>query len=608
MPNRLTFNANLAMLGDNEKFLRILRAWKPKTVVLMNAISTEPQSMFQRVKRDMRTWGGIVIYRRYEDGDNGLWWKYKDPAAYLDLLLRESGQDKSIWYHVHNEPLPDDKSRDDFMNWTAAIIELAVQRDIRLCVGNLAIAAMSVGVADVNKWDTLLRALGKYADRKIDGVGQILMGVHEYTHALLPWGCADRDPRDLTNPAKIVQANWPTPAEVRSKPDKNWHIYRSEWFVSRIQALTGKTPQVVITEAFHDRMPNIEMQFKDATAAIDAIAGRKVKGVPTLIQYWNNMFPQWKAVRALCEQYLWAEKLYPNYYLGFAIFSWTHHNELPDRWKDNCDVSEQDQFLNEWPVFELEHTTPTVPPPPSQPSTDLPADGWYDCTVFASPDPATIYASKDGSAIIGRIHTSAGLPARTVFMSGLRQPIDCAIGRGWLDMSNAWVDPKYPPIAIATDDPRWKVYKFAPVGGKTANVYEKPMVSKIVGYLQVGELLLEYIPNVALTAVERSLLTPVGGVVWLPVKAAFSVGFVWAKDVEVRGEVEPPAPPVEYVRIPKVEYNALKATAAELVEANAKILQFQDIITTQQLTINDWIEVRRLINKPIQSVKQEKIQ
>lgn len=361
--NRLTFNANLQTLGDNEKFLRTLAAWKPQTVVLMNSISTEPTSMFQRVKALMATWGGIVIYRRYEDGDQHLWTKYSAPG-YLDALLKDSGGQKDIWYYCLNEPYHGSDNRQNLINFVSQVIEEAVKRDMRLCVGNFAIASMSVGRDDVRVWDDMLRALGKHAGLRIGNHAQIIVGTHEYTHALLPWGAAGRNPNDLTDAAKVSRDKWPTPAEVRDTPGDNWHIYRTEWFLDRVRELTGKTPDVVITECFHDRMPNIETQFRDAVAGIDNLAGRRVKGVPTLIEYWRKVFPQWTPEKALCEQYKWAEELYPANYRGFAIFSWTHHNQAPDFWRDTCDVSSFDAFLSMWPAYGSQIETP--PPPDNE--------------------------------------------------------------------------------------------------------------------------------------------------------------------------------------------------------------------------------------------------
>ncbi len=49
--NRLTFNANVSELGDAEKFIRTLQAWKPAFVVLMNGLNGDT---FKRIQATLQ--------------------------------------------------------------------------------------------------------------------------------------------------------------------------------------------------------------------------------------------------------------------------------------------------------------------------------------------------------------------------------------------------------------------------------------------------------------------------------------------------------------------------------------------------------------------------
>jgi hypothetical protein len=351
---RFTFNANLSEIGDFEKFLRTLIAWQPEWVVLMNGIGGNE---YRRVRETMNTWGGKIIYRHYEESDGHLW-RSRKADEHVNLLKSLHAIDPKAWFIVSNEPLPGDDERGDMQKFHADVIKGAVEHGIRLCVGNLGIAAMGDKKdVDGGRWDVLLKAIGERANLKAEGVCQIMLGIHTYTHAIAPLHCAGKDPRDMTNPAKA--AIWPTKEEINTTPEDNWLVFRGDWYVQRIRALTGNQVDVADTECTKDRMPNIVLQFAATVTEIDRLAKREVRGLPTLPEFYKVVFPQWTPAQAECEQMLWWEGVHPAYYRCFALFCW-NHNKL---WKRDYDLSGMDDFLTLWPIYKLEDEPQPEPQP-----------------------------------------------------------------------------------------------------------------------------------------------------------------------------------------------------------------------------------------------------
>jgi hypothetical protein len=581
MKRRFTFNANLSEIGDFEKFLRTLIAWQPEWVVLMNGIGGNE---YRRVRETMDTWGGKIIYRHYEESDGHLW-RSRTASEHINLLKSLKAIDPKAWFIVSNEPLPDDSEREKMQKFHADVIKGAVENGIRLCVGNLAIAAMGDKKdIDGGRWDALLRAIGERANLKAEGICQIMLGIHTYTHAIAPLHCAGKDPRDMTNPQKA--AIWPTPAEVYTTPEDNWLVFRGDWFVQRIKTLTGNLVDVADTECTKDRMPNIVLQFAATVAEIDRLAKREVRGLPTLPEFYKVVFPQWTPAQAECEQMLWWEDVHPAYYRCFALFTW-NHNVL---WKRDYDLSGMDEFLTLWPTYK---TTPTPPPPP--PVSDLPTEGWVTTDklkVFAWKDPATIYRTKEGNEVVGTVHTETGIAASTVYMFGVkRQPVKCAAGEGWIDTTKAWFSPSEPPFVIEPGDPRWKQYRFF-TNGQTATVYQKPGPGTRIGDLHVGGVIVDHIPHELLTPVERTYVMRAQGVQWLIVQLSVGgIGFVREREATRRELIDAPVPPppADTVTIPKTEYEDLLDKAEKLIQMtdeNIRLTQYASEFDTLKFILS----------------------
>lgn len=237
----------------------------------------------------------------------------RSAADHVRLLQGLNAPD--VWWYISNEPLPPDNEREIMQRWHADVIRLGLAAGLKLVVGNLATAAMSNTKADIDggRWDVLLGAVGGHAD-----TGRVMLGVHTYAHALIPWHCAGRNPDDLDNPLAIVPARWPTPGEVYTSPEDNWLVYRENWFVERIQALTGKLVDVAVTEFGWDRMPHIVKDWPRVTASVDNLAGVEVRGLPTLTRYFEHVYGN-PAPQTACQQLEWTDKVYPSNYRCFAL-------------------------------------------------------------------------------------------------------------------------------------------------------------------------------------------------------------------------------------------------------------------------------------------------
>lgn len=397
--NRHTFNANSEMLGDQELFFWTVNHWKPDHLFMMGS-QNGPNDKVARALDLVSRWGGQIHYRAYSEQEGHLWRNWS-PRDYVMML--KSWNRPEIRYNVGNEPIPSQgeaqlvqaivqaSALPESKNWLQTLLErlsalltkkaktsefrsqtlsmsawyadlfrIAAQEGVKVSGPGFATAAYT---RDQLEWfDDMWYAMIEYG---------AWLNVHTYGHALFPWHAAGRDPNDLLYPARVTRNLWPTKEQIFSNLDWNYLILREEQIVDRIRTLNKATPNVIITECFLDRMPNIEVQFKDLTAQIDAIAGQKIYGVPTLYRYWKYLFPYWTPQQALWEQMNWAEEVYPEWYKAFSWFTWSAHDASPNYWSSRYGWQHDRTLLEGWPDYRKTSTPPTPKPDPTEPNVSI---------------------------------------------------------------------------------------------------------------------------------------------------------------------------------------------------------------------------------------------
>ncbi len=332
--NRHTFNANSEMLGDHELFFWTLNHWRPDRVFMMGS-ENGPNHQVHRAKDLSASWGGRVHYRPYS-GHEGHLWRTRKPLDHINLI--KGFHQPDITYHIGNEPIPKQDEARLMSLWYAEFFRIAKQEGLKVAGPGFATGAYER--SELGWFDEMFISLAQNG---------AILDVHTYGHALFPWHCAGRDPRDLIHPDRVQRDRWPTKAEILSNLDVNYLVMREEQIVDLIRRLTGITPEVFLGECFLDRMPNIEVQLRDITERIDTFAGQKIYGVPTLYNYWRHLFPQWTAEQTLFEQMNWAEEVYPEYYKAFSWFTWSSHDDHPHYWSSRYGWQHNRKILEDWP-------------------------------------------------------------------------------------------------------------------------------------------------------------------------------------------------------------------------------------------------------------------
>jgi hypothetical protein len=366
--SRLSMNVNADAIGNESRFFEVLMAWKPHAILVMNRLNgADPNNMVMRIMYRQQQWNGIVIYRPYEKGVEGAIWRYRSPQGHINHLLTFGT--KEVWFEVGNEPRPSDPKEVKVMcKWYRDFAKLAVEYGLRVVFPAFATGNFQKSEIDSGLIDDLLWAVIEHAERRINGHSQVCLDAHGYVHGGLPVHVDGQDPNKLVDSA-AMQPPWKTATDIFDENTAdNWLLTRELWMWERAQKLKpGVLFDMHLTEFAFDRMPNIEQQFPQLTAKIDEMAGKRIYGIPTLWEYWRKIWPQWTPPRALCEQFLWVETIYPPHVKSFCIFTWSVGTE----WTPGYNISDATEFLNLWPSYAAKLQPQR---PPDEPTLPQPTD------------------------------------------------------------------------------------------------------------------------------------------------------------------------------------------------------------------------------------------
>lgn len=386
--SRWTFNANAEKLGDEQFYARTLTAWRPPAQFLMNGLKgSSDDNVVVRLGNLARLWNAITVYRPYQQKEiEGKLWENVTVDEHLRFIKDHRAPDW-IWWNVGNEPAPKEPRRiRDMSEWKAELIYKLVENNLNGVIPNFPVGGFEYQSVEDGDYDKMLLALAKTAHLRKNGFNQIMLGTHSaYGMGVLPVHTAGRDPNDLMHPERLKKANWPTREQIYDDtPQDNYILFRDVWFTNRIRKLqalyninVGKDVQIGITECGPERLPNIVQQFPHVAAELDKRAGREMRGIPTMEQYWRWAFPDMKPEDAWCEQKWWLEQVAHPLYVFLAIFQWTTHDDGKDNWSSNYSPHRWGAYLSRWPIFVKEQETavetkPTYLPPKGKPSNSTP--------------------------------------------------------------------------------------------------------------------------------------------------------------------------------------------------------------------------------------------
>lgn len=401
---RWGMNANAIKLGDEGKYKAALDLWKSPVQTLMNGLSgVASANVVVRLGEYIRRWGGITIYRPYESGDKEKrFWKNRNAAQHLKFL-HDHQAPEWIWFQVGNEPSFDDGEK-DVRTMSRMLADMIHESDKeRLVVYNPSVGGFQKWWIEAGWYDEMLLALAENAHKMVDGFPQFMLGSHStaYWHGIPAVHCAGRNPTDLLHRDLLKKESWPTSAQIfDNDTGDNWIVFRDWWFIERTRQLQAKHHinegidiQIVATEAGYENLPNLREQFPDVTRRMDEICKRETRGAPTIRPYLEWAFPDRSVDDSMCEDYWFIETRAPSLYRAFCAFTWSYHNDAPEKWDENYNMARVFTFIQRYPEFIVANTAPDTVPEPiptPHPIPPSPGDSRYERAIFKSTGANTI--------------------------------------------------------------------------------------------------------------------------------------------------------------------------------------------------------------------------
>lgn len=446
---RHTFNANMMHLGppgENEMwfghFAAVLQHWQPSSVLMMNALNgNDPNNAVLIIARLLESWGGFPVYRPYQDGDGAIWRLWPDPADYVRYL--KSFNADHLWYQVGNEPGWGSKTdAETACRYYAELMDRAVPANLRLIMPNTPTGTPEWNTIWDGWFDILLNKFAEYASRRVQikdqSYAQFMFGAHAYAHAGAPFHLDGVDPRLMLYPEAWKRKNWVTKEMIfDDNRTDDYLLLREDWFEQRYHDLHPDRPdmEIMLTECVFDRLRNIELGQPELTAQIDNMAGQRVYGIPTLVEFWRKAAPHQPPEQTCSDQFWWMEEVHPTYYRAFAHFSWTFHDQHPDYWRRKFNFAEWWDLLDLYPKVVTQRSKPTVPTVPNVPYPAAPDDPAWEAGIIhvknaqtnirEQPNTSATVLTKINPGAIGRIARKYRTPDTWV-------PVQIGSYYGWL--------------------------------------------------------------------------------------------------------------------------------------------------------------------------------
>lgn len=361
--------------------LNFLNLYRPTTCGVMDNINRAYDVM-------SATAGETLVWHRMWRQDDAYLWKYTTPEDFVKQITNDGKVSKALWLYVLNEPDTNPNTLPLLVRWLVEVGDILADQGRHAIMGNIGPATVQPETITSGVFDPYLRRLAEWS-----AAGQHYAGWHEYTGVMLPFGVGYWPIEWLLEPEKVQLDNWPeiSPTafkvfmDVQPEPDHYWHLLRTERLQLRAVEIGAGRFKSVLTEFGVDRMPDLSAAmpniFQQLEAKYGASRGTELKGWRTYEKVYAAYWPNWSFEKAVYEQLAWADRNYPDDYLGFNVFAWVFDASAKDksqRWEWDFNMGDLYE-LQGWLLSSQDEMPPgpTPIPPDPEPEPDTPlAEPW----------------------------------------------------------------------------------------------------------------------------------------------------------------------------------------------------------------------------------------
>ncbi len=249
--SRISYNINTIFVPDRATLTNHLLKIQPHWLMLSG---TDNWNTRIRIKLPRTN----VIFR---ESDNADMHKRMLPQQFLDDRRAKAPYDSHLY--LTDRPNISDA---EFIMWTERVMDLAVEQNIKLCVGNF-----GAGQPQPSGWGNIRGIL----DRLNQHRDLFVMGLQEYATGIITSGVGGG------LPTMIRPLSWPT--NVANVP--LWHMGRYRNLMNYCQQEDIPVPRLVITHTGFDDMGDLSGWLNTLTRSENA---PYIRGYRTLFRQWEK--------------------------------------------------------------------------------------------------------------------------------------------------------------------------------------------------------------------------------------------------------------------------------------------------------------------------------
>ncbi|MGJ3241154.1 MAG: hypothetical protein ACFE0Q_20760 [Anaerolineae bacterium] len=350
--DRISYNVNALAVPNWTYLYEHLERLQPSSILVMDdwRRACEMKQRFPEM---------VVISRDFSILEGEEWELRPNEQDWLNRWRNEGCYE--VLRYTTNEPSMYNPQA--FADSEVELMRAAQAEGIRLSVGNFGVGTIPMWAVEQGVFDEWLRAI-------VDG--DHIIGAHEYTTGVLPFGVGTYSREQLLNPVTMQPANWITDLPIAYRPFGSqtteeldpvtapfgayeasqelapvlsaqsascgelptyWHILRTTWFLLRAECI-GLNPddiEIILTEGLWDNLNDIDtpeiqpVQTWREQYGIDRYM-RDMRGIPSYENLWRAYYPQWTTAEAAFCQMIWWNDIAPEQYIGVQLFTWSTNN------------------------------------------------------------------------------------------------------------------------------------------------------------------------------------------------------------------------------------------------------------------------------------------
>lgn len=263
----------------------------------------------------------LVVSRNYSalEGDE---WALRTPQSMIEQWRREGHPE--IIRHSTNEPSFGRGLRlQQFVQAEVLLMRLAREAGFTLAMGNFSVGIYEAADIDAGLFDPYIRGLNQYGH---------YLGLHEYSLGVLAFGTGQWPPQCLLDRLCVQPERWPTEQLLVRRvwsdgiwqQPPHWYLGRGIWWLNRADLIAVPRPRIILTEFGWDNLPNIKPIIEPLRWQYGLPQYfNDMRGINTYPRLWAWYWPNQTFAESACRQLIWADKIYPSDYLGFALFTWS---------------------------------------------------------------------------------------------------------------------------------------------------------------------------------------------------------------------------------------------------------------------------------------------